>query len=122
MYVLKAIEEWVIMVVPVGPVYNPAIKSAITKQTIVLLMAQRQETTMLACFLLGSAFACTLVIVIYRLHLHPLSKFPGPRLAAVTGLYEIYFMAWEHGFDKEILRMHRRYGNILVDAATHGSF
>jgi hypothetical protein len=66
---------------------------------------------MMTFFLLGSAFAYTLLISIYRLHIHPLSRFPGPRLAAMTRLYEIYFAVWGDGsFDREIRRLHREYG------------
>jgi hypothetical protein len=66
---------------------------------------------MIACFLLGSVFAYNLLMGVYRLHIHPLSRFPGPRLAAVTRLYEMYFAAWEDGsFEHEIRRLHREYG------------
>lgn len=66
---------------------------------------------MIPCFLLGSLVAYFLVTIIYRVHIHPLSKFPGPRLAALTGLYEIYFAAWGTGsFEDEIERMHEKYG------------
>lgn len=66
---------------------------------------------MLACFFLGSVVAYNLVMVIYRLHFHPLNKFPGPRLAAATGLYELYFSVWgTDGFKHEIGEMHRTYG------------
>jgi hypothetical protein len=66
---------------------------------------------MFGCFLLGSALAYNVVMVIYRLYFHPLNKFPGPRLAAATGLYEIYFSAWGPGsFEHEIDLMHRQYG------------
>ena len=62
-------------------------------------------------FLLGSAVAYNLVMVIYRLHFHKLSRFPGPPLAAATGLYEIYFSAWGPGiFEHEIDHMHRKFG------------
>lgn len=70
--------------------------------------------TMCACFLLGSVLAYALVMIVYRLHIHQLSRFPGPRLAAVTGLYEIYFAAWGvSSFKDEIQRMHEEYGELL---------
>lgn len=66
---------------------------------------------MILCFLLGSLVSYFLVTIIYRVHIHPLSKFPGPRLAALTGLYEIYFAAWGTGsFEDEIDHMHEEYG------------
>lgn len=69
---------------------------------------------MIAWFLLGSAIAYGLVITIYRLYIHPLSKFPGHRLAALTGLYEVFCTAWgADSFDDEIDRMHQIYGDIL---------
>lgn len=63
--------------------------------------------TLIACFLSGSLVAHALVTIIYRLYIHPLSRFPGPRLAAMTGLYEMYYAA---SFDDEIDRMHQQYG------------
>lgn len=66
---------------------------------------------MFVCFLLGSAVAYNIVMIIYRLHFHKLSRFPGPRLAAATGLYEIYFSVWGPGiFEHEIDNMHRKFG------------
>ncbi|KAJ5683456.1 hypothetical protein N7462_006621 [Penicillium macrosclerotiorum] len=69
---------------------------------------------MLSCFLLGSVIAYGFVVGIYRLHVHPLSKFPGPRLAGLTGLYELYFAAWgADSFSTEIERMHQKYGPVV---------
>lgn len=66
---------------------------------------------MIAWFLLGSAIAYGLLLTIYRLHIHPLSRFPGPPLAALTGLYELICTAWGAGsFDDEFDRMHQVYG------------
>jgi hypothetical protein len=50
--------------------------------------------------------------MVYRLHFHSLSRYPGPRLAAATGLYEIYFSLWGPGFfENEIDQMHQKYGS-----------
>ncbi|KAJ5780730.1 hypothetical protein N7457_005890 [Penicillium paradoxum] len=69
---------------------------------------------MFASFLLGSAVAYNLVMAIYRLHFHKLSKYPGPPLAAATGLYEVYFSVWGPDiFQQEIDEMHRKYGPVV---------
>lgn len=74
------------------------------------------KMTLFACFLLGSVVAYALVTIIYRLYIHPLSRFPGPRLAAVTGLYEMYYAAWgTASFDDEIDKMHQQYGEDIPD-------
>lgn len=58
------------------------------------------------------AFICVgIVVVVYRAYLHPLAKVPGPKLAAVTQCYEMYFdliqkarMPWQ------IQKLHEIYG------------
>jgi hypothetical protein len=53
-------------------------------------------------------------ILYYRLELHPLSKFPGPTLAALSSWYEFYFDVVKRGrFLWEIERMHEEYGENL---------
>lgn len=43
--------------------------------------------------------------------LHPLSRFPGPKLAAVTILYEFWFdMILGGRYTMEVKRMHEIYG------------
>ncbi|EKG13640.1 Cytochrome P450 [Macrophomina phaseolina MS6] len=55
-----------------------------------------------------------LALVCYRLFLHPLSNFPGPRLAAATLWYEFYHDVVRNGqYTFEIKRMHEIYGPIV---------
>lgn len=65
-------------------------------------------------YLCGAVCAYTLYViglVVYRLWLSPLAKFPGPRLAAATAWYEFYFDAICHGkYTFEIARMHKEFG------------
>jgi len=55
--------------------------------------------------------AWLLWIVAYRLYFHPLRNVPGPRLAAVTRLYLLYYNAVQNGvLYLEIERLHKVYG------------
>jgi hypothetical protein len=67
----------------------------------------------------NAALAITIVgilyqssLAIYRLFLHPLSKFPGPRLAAATYWYEFYYDVSKQGvYLWKIKELHKKYGN-----------
>ncbi|KAL1792259.1 hypothetical protein ACET3X_010010 [Alternaria dauci] len=66
--------------------------------------------------LVGVVLLFTYVIgnAIYQLYISPLSKFPGPKLAAVTLYYEIYYDVFRWGrYWAEIKKMHEKYGPIV---------
>ncbi|RYP19935.1 hypothetical protein DL765_003083 [Monosporascus sp. GIB2] len=51
---------------------------------------------------------------IYRLFFHPLAKFPGPWLAAITRYYEAYYDIVQDGqYTFKIAQLHRKYGPII---------
>lgn len=53
-------------------------------------------------------------LAIYRLYFHPLAKFPGPKLAALTGWYEFYHDIIHKGcFIWKLKELHDKYGPII---------
>ena len=55
-----------------------------------------------------------ITLVAYRLCLSPLAQVPGPKIAAVSGLYEFYHDCLRGGkYIFEIERMHNVYGMLL---------
>lgn len=60
---------------------------------------------------LAAVAVYSVALIIYRLYLHPLARFPGPKIAAATGWYEFYHEVIRGGmYIHEIQRMHREYG------------
>jgi len=50
-------------------------------------------------------------IVLSRLFFHPLRDFPGPRLAAMTFLYEAYYdIVLDGGLVEQLRKLHEIYG------------
>lgn len=62
--------------------------------------------------LLGLWLGYRILLMCYNISpLHPLSKFPGPKVAAASYLYEAYYDWWLLGrYSKVIQRMHEQYG------------
>ncbi|KHN95530.1 Cytochrome P450 [Metarhizium album ARSEF 1941] len=72
------------------------------------------STAGIMLLLLLGGIAYFLLLVAYRLCLHPLAGFPGPKLAAASSWYEFYHDVIGRGvFCWEIKRMHDRYGPIV---------
>ncbi|KAK8070780.1 Cytochrome P450 [Apiospora hydei] len=60
--------------------------------------------------------ATYLAVIFYRLTFDPLARFPGPKIAACTGLYEAYYQCFKEGGGRywvEVEKMHRQYGPIV---------
>ncbi|KAJ6161050.1 hypothetical protein N7470_004446 [Penicillium chermesinum] len=49
---------------------------------------------------------------IYRLYFHPLSKYPGPRLGAITRWYAAYY-AWRGDLHLKNRQWHEQYGEVV---------
>ena len=61
---------------------------------------------LVGCYLLYGA--------IHRLHLSPVAKIPGPKLAALTFWYEFYYDVVKHGrYTWKIAELHEKYGPII---------
>ena len=64
-----------------------------------------------AIFALGTFVLYALSIITYRLVFSPIAKFPGPKLAALTTYYELYYDVVHKGkYLFEIEKMHDKYG------------
>lgn len=62
-------------------------------------------------FILSVALAGVVAGVIYRLFFHPLARFPGPKLAAVTTWYEGYYdIVYQGKYIWQVEKMHKKYG------------
>lgn len=50
-------------------------------------------------------------LALYRLYLHPLARFPGPKLAAVTRWYEGYYDLYQSGqYTFKVAELHKQHG------------
>lgn len=68
----------------------------------------------LSVLLAASAALYWCGLVVYRLYAHPLSRFPGPRVAAVTSWYEAYYEIVLKGqYSRQISKLHDQYGPVV---------
>jgi len=73
-------------------------------------MGRESPANLLA--LLFSLFLASIAwVVTYRLFFHPLSKIPGPKLAAISRIYDFYYDCILGGkFVFKIEELHKQYG------------
>ena len=62
---------------------------------------------------LGILIVHRIFVVLYRVFFHPLSRFPGPALAASTTLYRAYYQVYRDGDHlAQATRLHETYGDL----------
>lgn len=60
---------------------------------------------------------------VYRLYLSPLAKFPGPKLAGMTRLYEGYYDIVLRGqYKMQVDKLHDQYGMVEIDIRQCNSY
>lgn len=79
------------------------------------LVAEANFSSRFVLWLLGTWVAYRIAIAIYNVSpFHPLYRFPGPKIAATSYLYEAYYDWWLRGrYGKVIARMHEQYGPVV---------
>nr|UWK20198.1 cytochrome P450 [Trichoderma psychrophilum] len=78
------------------------------------LLARDVQPKLFVVFMAALAIVSTLVQWFYNLYLHPKRSIPGPRLAAMSSLYEFWFDIVRDGkYPEEIKRMHEVYGPVV---------
>ncbi|KAF2430043.1 benzoate 4-monooxygenase cytochrome-like protein P450 [Tothia fuscella] len=66
----------------------------------------------LLAFAMGSLLLYVALVILYRLTIHPLAKYPGPFLAKITDVYMAYH-AWKGDRHLEFWRGHEKYGSFV---------
>ncbi|PHH79853.1 hypothetical protein CDD80_3586 [Ophiocordyceps camponoti-rufipedis] len=74
---------------------------------------------MIGWWVLAAVVACRLVLCIYRIWFHPLSKFPGPWIHSASYLPYLYrnHVTWD--WIKQMPQLHRTYGPVVRIGPNH---
>lgn len=65
----------------------------------------------------GVAALYFVALIFYRFYLHPLSKYPGPKVAAVSCLYRAYHQTWRDGrLVEQLTHLHEVYGKLSLSS------
>lgn len=93
---------------------NDTSLDAINMFSVLLPAASDKHTLVFGLF--AMCIAHRLWTIIYRLYFHPLAGFPGPKIAAVTHLYEI---GWDYLGNGAYLfhceNLHKKYGTTWLE-------
>jgi hypothetical protein len=73
-----------------------------------LLSLSLSQAAALSCLAFSSY---VFLLYVYRFTLHPLARFPGPKLAGLTYWYEYYYDVHQKGrFIFKVRELHRQFG------------
>jgi hypothetical protein len=62
-----------------------------------------------------TSLAVNAIHLVYRLYFSPLAKIPGPRLAAISRLYELYHDGYHPGgYVHKLRELHKKYGRYIA--------
>jgi hypothetical protein len=99
--------------------------STIIFSNTVLRFPQIEELSIYSPHLQGFALGAVLLYLFckytYRIYFHPLSKIPGPTLAAATHLYQAYHNFLGHGYNKLFIPMHKSYSEYSTLYISHST-
>ncbi|KAF2458298.1 cytochrome P450 [Lineolata rhizophorae] len=91
-----------------------SLPSKIPSASAVLESARSLPPKTIAVYAVGAFVAYCFWLAVYRLFLSPLAKFPGRKLAALTGWYEFYYDVIQTGmYWEQVGKMHEEYGPII---------
>ena len=78
-------------------------------------LALNSTRSSIVSLIIATSLVAFVGAIVHRIYFHPLSKFPGPKLAALTVWYESYWDIIKRGqYTFEIGRMHEKYGKELL--------
>lgn len=107
---------------------TPALRGASEQLAAGTVMLGAEVTTLhvpcspLSIFLalVAASFTYGAGLVLYRLFLSPLARFPGPKLAAAFESYEFYYLIVKGGqWGNRVNDMHKKYGKRRLAAEFH---
>jgi len=85
-------------------------------------LLQREVLTSSVAGLLGVTVLYVTYKVIYNLYLHPLSKFPGPKLAAISNIRQSVIWIVGGRYPHDLHNLHKKYGDVVRIAPNELSF
>lgn len=99
------------LIVKINALISKAIPSINTITQMISILSTHVSAWVYLLFIAGGATFLQILHMIYRLTLHPLAGFPGPKLAAATNFYGCYHDSQRDScYVQKIPQLHDKYG------------